>query len=516
MIPAGDHTSRNLLHRRVSSWSEITSPQQPDEVSLSTSDDNEILRPLLPTLEYEEDTEDVLSLRSLNRKYNWRLWLVFLLMVVSGVSNVVLAKLQALPMYNYPTFLNIYANLMYIIMSFCYILPASTFGWFNNSIPRTHLSSMLRKKPFLVMGFLDAISAAMQVLSTIYLPGTLLVLLPQAAVPLSMLTSRLVLRETFTRYQYAGAFVVFIGIFVVLFPVLTHQRAPEYSCQSVRGEDCSICEMEHTETDCLANVKPIDDDVTGKNTTEFYCQWVARGDSLREDDFLVFVWSLVMVASCFPMVVSSVYKQVALQVHLDPILVNAWVAVFQFLFAIPLAIPAALVSSPKVTPLDLPKNWLQAMGCLFAQKNTIESGCHPDQCFEGALWVHLGLLSSAAYTVSMIFVLKYGSAALLYLGLTLMVPLGHLVFSLHSPSSVHLSDVSGLFVLISGLLLYRFGHNSDSSTGAHPVSVGMEGNNDGNNEDNDDSNDDSNNNENDDKACFLEFLREPFMLMGDI
>jgi hypothetical protein len=50
---------------------------------------------------------------------------------------------------------------------------------------------MLAKKPFLVMGFLDAISAAMQVLATIYLPGTLLVLLPQAAIPLSMLASRL-------------------------------------------------------------------------------------------------------------------------------------------------------------------------------------------------------------------------------------------------------------------------------------------------------------------------------------
>jgi hypothetical protein len=45
--------------------------------------------------------------------------------------------------------------------------------------------------PFLAMGFLDAISAAMQVLATIYLPGTLLVLLPQVAIPLSMLASRL-------------------------------------------------------------------------------------------------------------------------------------------------------------------------------------------------------------------------------------------------------------------------------------------------------------------------------------
>jgi hypothetical protein len=67
---------------------------------------------------------------------------------------------------------------------------------------------MLDKKPFVVMGFLDAISAAIQVLATIYLPWTLLVLLPRVATPLNMLSSRLILREKFTVYQYAAAVVV--------------------------------------------------------------------------------------------------------------------------------------------------------------------------------------------------------------------------------------------------------------------------------------------------------------------
>jgi CRT-like, chloroquine-resistance transporter-like len=73
-----------------------------------------------------------------------------------------------------------YANFMYIVMSFAYILPTTAFGWFHNSIPLRHLTIM-SKKPFFVMGFLDAISAAMQVLATVYLPGTLLILIPQVA-----------------------------------------------------------------------------------------------------------------------------------------------------------------------------------------------------------------------------------------------------------------------------------------------------------------------------------------------
>lgn len=523
MIPGGDHTSRNLLLRRVSSWSEITGSQQPPEedgFSLASQDgdddhDRDLTRPLLPDLEYEEDSIDLLSIRSLSRKYKWKLWLVFVVLIVSGVCNVLLAKLQSLPMYNYPTFLNSYANFMYIIMSFCYVIPASFFGWFHNSIPRAHLTGM-SKRPFLIMGCLDALSGAAQVLATIYLPGTLLVLLPQAAIPFSMLASRVILREKFTLYQYAGALVVFLGILVVLFPVLTNQRAPEYSCQAINiQDDCAICELETTKEECLSNVKPRYEDgllaLVRNSTEEVYCQWVSRDESLRKEDFLVFVWSLVMVVSCIPMVMSSVYKQVALEVHLDPILVNGWVALFQFLFGLPLTIPAGLASSPKVKPLDLPQNWLQATECLFTQKNSIESGCHPDDCFQGALWVHLGLLSSVAYSLSMIFVLKYGSSSLLYLGLTLIVPLGHLAFSLRSPSTIHLSDVWGLFVLMAGLVLYRFGHNEERNDTA--ISTPAEETHDTLNEAGEEGNHPHGMN---DKNGFLEFLREPFMLVGDI
>jgi hypothetical protein len=113
----------------------------------------------------------------------------------------------------------------------------------------------------------------------------------------------------------------------------------------------------------------------------------------------------------------------------------------------------------------------------------------------------------------MMFVLKYGSSSLLYLGLTLMVPLGHLVFSLHSPSSIHLSDVFGLFVLMAGLVLYRFGHDDEvvaTTPSASPAAA--EGREEGNHHE--DGN--STTNEISCKDGFLEFLREPFMLVGDI
>lgn len=112
MIPAGDHSSRSIVHRRVSSWaswSEVgtgtgtATPPRTNEgetgSAVAASASEELSRSLLPGLEYEDEEDDLLSLVSQSlRKLNWKLWIVFLLMILSGVSNVVLAKLQALPM----------------------------------------------------------------------------------------------------------------------------------------------------------------------------------------------------------------------------------------------------------------------------------------------------------------------------------------------------------------------------------------------------------------------------------
>eukprot|EP00980_Cylindrotheca_fusiformis_P023274 scaffold10310_cov81-Cylindrotheca_fusiformis.AAC.5 len=284
MIPSGDHSSRFLLLRRVSSWSDVTSHRHGSRDSILEDNDDEedsailpstsldqeddLATPLLPSLEYEEESIASLSYFSERSKKEWKLWLVFILLVLSGVSNVVLAKLQSLPMYNYPTFLNVYANFMYIIMSFCYILPAMHFGWFQKSIQWKHLK--MSKKPFLVMGFLDAIAAAMQVLSSFYLPGTLLVLLPQAAIPISMLAGRFLLKELFTWQQVTGACIVLGGIITVLFPVWNYHHAPDYTCQAVRGAEDEYCTIYSNSTDPYS----------------YYCQWVSKEKSVSKDDAL--------------------------------------------------------------------------------------------------------------------------------------------------------------------------------------------------------------------------------------
>lgn len=86
------------------------------------------------------------------------------------------------------------------------------------------------------------------------------------------------------------------------------------------------------------------------------------------------------------MCLSSVYKEIALgETELDPVYLNAWIAVFQFLFSIPLAIPAGYASSPQVSVTELPDNLWDGLQCWVGTNSVTCSNdddtCVADDCF---------------------------------------------------------------------------------------------------------------------------------------
>jgi CRT-like, chloroquine-resistance transporter-like len=153
---------------------------------------------------------------------------------------------------------------MYIPICFAYVLPASHYGWFNQAIPPiehwwNNTSIIVSHRPFIIMGFLDGVASCMQILSAVYLPGPLVILLPQAAIPMSMLLSTWLLHERFRHFQVIGAAVVVLGILVVLEPVVTQRLAPEYYCRTLNNNEngrddvaCSICKVESTQDRLLS------------------------------------------------------------------------------------------------------------------------------------------------------------------------------------------------------------------------------------------------------------------------
>lgn len=123
MIPGADHNSRTVLHRRLSSYAELTTTsgdltsiaaaairaeeEEGNDIIDVVDNTSSLTQPLLPDLEYEDspsmdslgddDSSPSIS-RIFSRPKNIKLWVVFGLLVISGVTNVIFLKLQSVPM----------------------------------------------------------------------------------------------------------------------------------------------------------------------------------------------------------------------------------------------------------------------------------------------------------------------------------------------------------------------------------------------------------------------------------
>ncbi len=141
--------------------------------------------------------------------------IVFVAMVFVGLGNKVFNKLMTIPMHNYPNFLNLLTSFVYIPVCFAYIIPMAKYGL----IPAEQFE--VPKKTFAIMGTLDALAGIMQIFGSTYLPGPLIILLLQAAIPVSMIISKYLVNAQYNKFQYLGALIVAGGIMIVLSPSLS-------------------------------------------------------------------------------------------------------------------------------------------------------------------------------------------------------------------------------------------------------------------------------------------------------
>jgi hypothetical protein len=118
----------------------------------------------------------------------------------------------------------------------------------------------------------------------------------------------------------------------------------------------------------------------------------------------------------------SVYKEKNLSsIEIDVVYLNGWVAIYQFLISAALAVPAGYASSLK--PHEIPQNFADGAKC-YAGINSITTGEHKDNCeLIAPLFVTLYLCFNVAYNILIIMILKYGSSNILWLAMTIMVPL---------------------------------------------------------------------------------------------
>jgi uncharacterized membrane protein len=228
-----------------------------------------------------------------------QLLIAFLLMLVFQLGNRIFSKLSTYPMYNYPLFTNLLSTVIYVPICFAYIIPIVRYS--KNIITQEQLD--ISKWSFFWMGAFDSLAGIMGTFAVNYIPSAgLIVLVQQSAIPISMGISSVFLQARYTYAQYSGAFIVCIGIFVVLIPTLFD--APKSGETAEAGGGNQI------------------------------------------------MWIIVLVLSCVPMCLSSVYKEKALgEVDIDVVYLNGWVAVFQSLVAIPLSLPTAAISGMSMSEI---------------------------------------------------------------------------------------------------------------------------------------------------------------------
>lgn len=364
-------------------------------------------RPSADTVATEDDSNTDLDL-STPPDSGTTLIVAFCLMLLFQLGNRIFGRLETFPMHNYPLFMNMLSTAIYVPICFAYIIPVIKFG--NGAITKEQLE--IPKYKFAVMGAYDSLAGIMQTFSVTYISSSsIIVLVQQSAIPISMAISSIFLQSQYTAAQYIGASVVLCGIVVVLIPTFS-------------------------ETPSASSDEP-------SNPYEL-------------------LWILVLIVSCVPMCLSSVYKEKALgEVEIDVTYLNGWVSFFQFVIAIPLCLPSAYVISVPMSEImpNMYNGMLCWMGINTVTAENVTAGQVIDDCAYGPFYVNTYLFFNVIYNFLIVVVLKHGSANILWMASTVIVPVSNIVFSFKfMPGSKPLTfwDFLGLFVIMSGLIIYRF------------------------------------------------------------
>ncbi len=269
----------------------------------------------------------------------------------------------------------------------------------------------ISKWTWCLLGLLDSIAGLLQVIGVAYSSnGAVATLCMQAAPAVSLIVTKLIIPATKYRIsQYVGATVTTLGIVVVLLPDI------------------------------------IDPGSSGSSSSDSH---LSPG-----------IAAVLIIVSCVPMCVSSVYKEIALKnQEVDVWYCNGWVAVFQLLFSFIFLYPFALVQG--IAAKDVWTNLGDGFVC-YGGRDSLSS----DDCRSAPLLLSLYLVANIGFNVLILVLIALGSANLLWLAITLTVPLATLSFMLPvvPPSARPSTDPKslialcvGLVIICAGLGVYRF------------------------------------------------------------
>eukprot|EP01137_Pigoraptor_chileana_P008059 Opistho-2@54385 len=471
-----------------------------------------------PLLEAEERTprkQGVLEKLKISPS-SFRLGLLLVAVVLIGTTNRVTFKIMQYASINYSYFDSQFTTFMYIPISFIVIWIKIRF---TNDITPEQRSFPQYK--FAIMGFLDSMAGLLSVVGGRQVPGMMQNLLTQGVVPVTMLMSILCLRPRgCSTCRSARAF---LQKHKVKFneESLLPQECTDTECKSwvlINGTSVKGSDTRNLET-LIAKELPstltyqatlyTSAKAWNKHFREFYTVPQYLGALIILCGLLVSVWpavtggngagpalwDMIFFTNTIPTALSSVYKEIAFRSveDMDVWYLNGYVAVYQFIFGLPYAPLAAVMTDLKIS--DIPSNLWDGARCLFTGENfivpsylnataliltnssclTMDPNCAGsntccDSCdgsysavsgVSALTGMILYMCANIAYNIVLVLVIKHGSAALMYVASTVVLPLGAASFTIKAFLGQHATsftvyDGCGLGVVLLGLVIYRF------------------------------------------------------------
>ncbi|XP_077218013.1 CRT (chloroquine-resistance transporter)-like transporter 1 [Tasmannia lanceolata] len=326
--------------------------------------------------------------------------------VLLGVGNRVLYKLALIPLKQYPFFLAQLATFGYVLVYFSILY----FRYHAGIVTDEMLS--LPKTWYLAVGLLEALAAASGMAAGAILSGASIPILSQTFLVWQLLLSFIFLGRRYRVNQVLGCSLVAIGVIITV--------------------------------------------ASGS----------AGGLTLKDAGIF---WTLLMVTSFLFQAADTVLKEIIFLDaarnlkggSVDLFVVNSYGSAFQALF-ICLLLP--FLSKLWGVPFNQLPAYLKDGATCFLNLGSLSSGC------DGApLLPLLFVMVNMAFNISLLHLIKISSALVSCLASTFSVPLSVYAFTLPlpyigAPSTLPAGFVSGIFVLVVGMLLYAWTPPPETTT----------------------------------------------------
>jgi hypothetical protein len=264
------------------------------------------------------------------------------------------------------------------------------------------------------MGVFDAVCGILTMFGAVHTAGSTQALLTNSVIPVTMFLSYFILKQRFRWLQYIGASIIMGGIGVVLFPQLqkTFGTGPQAS--------------------------------TGTQPAQ------------PEADIPLF--NFLFMLSVVPGALSSIYKELAFaDADVDANYLQFWVATWQFFFGFFLAPLNCLsfLGNQQVPFNELLSAITDGVYCLGGYNSKPGDDCAGSWV---PLTIYLGF--NLAFNMFSVLLIKHGSATLMFIIMTLRLPMVQWAFSIpwinYPPDHFATTSAIGLGIILTGLVMYRW------------------------------------------------------------